>query len=68
VFAGNTSDSISFKTAVTRVREDFGIEKIVLVGDRGMITTTRIKELRELDGVDWITVVARPRDRRPGQR
>ena len=60
VFAGNTSDSISFKTAVTRVREDFGIEKIVLVGDRGMITTTRIKELRELDGVDWITALRAP--------
>ena len=60
VFAGNTSDSISFKTAVTHVREDFGIEKIVLVGDRGMITTTRIKELRELDGVDWITALRAP--------
>jgi hypothetical protein len=60
VFAGNTSDSISFKTAVARVREDFGIEKIVLVGDRGMITTTRIKELRELDGVDWITALRAP--------
>jgi transposase len=60
VFTGNTSDSISFTTAVTRVREDFGIEKIILVCDRGMITTTRIKELRELDGVDWITALRTP--------
>jgi transposase len=60
VFAGNTSDAISFKTAVARVREDFGIEKIILVGDRGMITTTRIKELRELDGMDWITALKAP--------
>jgi transposase len=60
VFAGNTSDAISFKTAVARVRDDFGIEKIILVGDRGMITTTRIKELRECDGMDWITALKAP--------
>jgi Transposase DDE domain len=60
VFAGNTSDALSFKTAVARVREEFGIERIVLVGDRGMITTTRITELRELDGMDWITALKAP--------
>jgi hypothetical protein len=60
VFTGNTSDAISFKTAVTRVREDFGIEKMILVGDRGMITTTRITELRQLDGMDWITALKAP--------
>jgi hypothetical protein len=60
VFAGNTSDAISFKTAVARVRDDFGIEKIILVGDRGMITTTRITELRECDGMDWITALKAP--------
>jgi hypothetical protein len=60
VFAGNTSDAISFTTAVARVRDDFGIEKIILVGDRGMITTTRIKELRECDGLDWITALKAP--------
>jgi hypothetical protein len=60
VFAGNTSDAISFKTAVARVRDDFGIEKIILVGDRGMITTTRITELRKCEGVDWITALRAP--------
>ncbi|MGH4014627.1 MAG: IS1634 family transposase [Pseudonocardiaceae bacterium] len=60
VFAGNTSDALSFKTAVTRVRADFGIEKIILVGARGMITTTRIIELRECAGMDWITVLRAP--------
>ncbi len=60
VFAGNTSDAISFKTAVARVRDNFGIEKIILVGDRGMITTTRIKELRECEGMDWITALRAP--------
>jgi len=60
VFAGNTSDALSFTTAVTRVRDDFGIEKIILVGDRGMITTTRITELRKCDGMDWITALRAP--------
>ncbi len=60
VFTGNTSDAISFKTAVARVRDNFGIEKIVLVGDRGMITTTRITELRQLEGMDWITALKAP--------
>ena len=55
VFAGNTSDPVSFKTAITRVRSDFGIGGLIMVGDRGMITGTRIDDLRKLDGMDWIT-------------
>src|SRR5260370_15815828 len=35
VFAGNTADPISFKTAITRVRDDFGISNLIMVGDRG---------------------------------
>ena len=36
------------------------MEKIILVGDRGMITTTRITELRKCEGVDWITALRAP--------
>src|ERR1035437_3997259 len=60
VFAGNISDPISFKTAITRVRDDFGIGNLVMVGDRGMITNTRIADLRELPGMDWITALRAP--------
>jgi hypothetical protein len=60
VFAGNTSDAVSFKTAITRVRDDFGIANLVLVGDRGMITKTRIAELRQRPGMDWITALRAP--------
>ena len=60
VFAGNTSDALSFKTAITRVRDDFGIANLILVGDRGMITKTRIAELRQLPGLDWITALRAP--------
>ena len=60
VFPGNTADPESFKTAITRVRDDFGIERLIMVGDRGMITGTRIGDLRELDGLEWITALKAP--------
>ncbi len=60
VFPGNTSDPESFKTAITRVRVGFGIERLVMVGDRGMITGTRISDLRKLDGMEWITALKAP--------
>jgi hypothetical protein len=60
VFPGATSDPESFKTAVTRVRADFGIERLIMVGDRGMITGTRIADLRKLEGMDWVTALKAP--------
>jgi transposase len=60
VFAGNTSDPESFKTAITRTRADFGIERLIMVGDRGMITGTRIDDLRKLEGMDWVTALRAP--------
>jgi hypothetical protein len=60
VFPGNTADPESFKTAITRVRRDFGIERLIMVGDRGMITGTRISDLRKLEGMDWITALKAP--------
>ena len=60
VFAGDTSDPESFKTAITKVRQDFGIERLIMVGDRGMITGTRIADLRKLPGMDWITALKAP--------
>ena len=44
--------------AVKRVRQDFGIEQLVMVGDRGMISSKAIEELRETtDGIGWITAL-----------
>jgi hypothetical protein len=42
------------------VREKFGLEQMIMVGDRGMITTARIKDLRELEGMAWITCLRHP--------
>jgi len=43
--------------AVHQLRNDFGIEQLVMVGDRGMISNKAIDELRETDGVGWITAL-----------
>jgi transposase len=60
VFPGNTSDPESFKTAISKARGGFGLTEIVFVGDRGMITKTRIAELRELEGAGWVTALKAP--------
>ena len=58
VFAGNTADPTTFTAQVNRLRRRFGIRRVVLVGDRGMITSKRIEEdLRDVDGLDWITAL-----------
>ncbi len=57
VHEGNTSDSRTFMPAVQKLRDDFGIERMVMVGDRGMISGKAIEELREADGIGWITAL-----------
>jgi transposase len=57
VHEGNVGDSTTLLPTVQRLREDFGVEQLVMVGDRGMISSKAIAELRELDGVDWITAL-----------
>ncbi|MFO8071987.1 MAG: IS1634 family transposase [Polyangia bacterium] len=57
VFKGNKSDSKTLLPQARRVHEDFGIERVVLVGDRGMISQKQIDVLRDEDGFDWITAL-----------
>lgn len=57
VFAGNTTDTTTVMDQVHKVKDRFGLERLVLVGDRGMIKQTRIEELRKMDGVDWISAL-----------
>ena len=49
VYDGNTSDSTTFIPAVTRLRDDFGLERMVMVGDRGMISQKAIDALRVMN-------------------
>jgi Transposase DDE domain len=60
VFPGNISDTTTFIEAVSMVAENFGLDDITMVGDRGMITNARIKELRTRAGMDWITALRAP--------
>lgn len=57
VHEGNVADSATFLPEVQRLREHFGIERLVMVGDRGMISSKAIAELRDTDGVGWITAL-----------
>jgi len=58
VFSGNTADPTTFTAQVNKLRKRFGITRVVLVGDRGMITSKRIDEdLRDVEGLDWITAL-----------
>jgi transposase len=57
VYEGNTSDASTLMPQVTQLREQFGLERLVLVGDRGMISHKAIGELRTLEGLAWITAL-----------
>jgi len=62
VFPGNTGDPKTLSSAVEKVCERFGLKRIVLVADRGLLTEARIEaELRPLEGkLDWITALRAP--------
>ena len=56
-FPGNTADPSTVASQVNRIRKRFGIDRIALVGDRGMLTTARIREDIEPAGLDWISAL-----------
>jgi hypothetical protein len=61
VFEGNTADPKTLTAQLTKLRERFHLTRLVLVGDRGMLTEKRIEdELRPIEGLDWITALRAP--------
>jgi hypothetical protein len=61
VFEGNVADPATLGAQIQKVRRRFGLQRVVLVGDRGMITEARIREdLQGVDGLDWITALRAP--------
>jgi transposase len=57
VYEGNVADSQTLLPELERVRERFGVEQLVMVGDRGMISNQAIATMQDTPGVDWITAL-----------
>jgi Transposase DDE domain len=60
VFEGNTGDPKTLATQIEKLKQRFGLDRVVLVGDRGMITDARIREELQPAGLDWITALRAP--------
>jgi len=61
VFEGNTGDPKTVPAQIQKLRERFRIARVVLVGDRGMLTDARLREdVRPIEGLDWITALRAP--------
>lgn len=61
ILPGNEGDRVAFPQAVQRSRNDFGMDSVIFVGDRGMIGGKVIDEvLRNEEGADWVTALASP--------
>src|SRR5690348_12896142 len=63
VFEGNTADPMTLSTQIDKLKERFGLSRVVLVGDRGMITSARIRDELRPAGLDWITALRAPQIR-----
>jgi transposase len=57
VHEGNVSDSSTLLPQVESLRKRFGIDQLVMVGDRGMIGHATIEQLRRMPGIDWISAL-----------
>jgi len=60
VYPGNTGDPTTVPAQVEKLRDRFGLSRIVLVGDRGMLTETQLVTLRRFPGVGWISALRGP--------
>lgn len=60
VFPGSTADPTAFTHAVTAVKDTFRLENMMMVGDRGMITSARVEALKKLGGIGWLTALRAP--------
>ena len=63
VFEGSTADPTTLATQIDKLKQRFGLSRVVLVGDRGMITSARIRAELAPAGLDWITALRAPQIR-----
>ena len=57
VVPGNTADPTAFEQIAVQMKTVFGVKEMVMVAGRGMITTARIRQLRDLGGLGWVTAL-----------
>jgi transposase len=57
VYAGNTGDPSTVSDQVEKLRQRFGLQRVVLVGDRGMLTQPQVEKLQKHPGLGWITAL-----------
>ena len=57
VYPGNTGDPTTVPDQVEKLRKNFGLRRVVLVGDRGMLTQTQIDKLSDYPGLGWISAL-----------
>jgi transposase len=57
VYPGNTADSTTIPDQIAKVRDKFSLKRVILVGDRGMLTQTQIDTLRQYPGLGWISAL-----------
>ncbi len=60
VFEGNTADPATLQSQIEKLKQRFQLQRMVMVGDRGMITNARIAEALRPAGLDWITALRAP--------
>jgi len=57
VYPGNTGDASTVSEQTEKLRERFGLNRMVLVGDRGTLTQTQLDKMKEGEGIGWITAL-----------
>src|SRR5262249_58433704 len=57
VYPGNTGDPATIPDQVERLRQRFALSRVVLVGDRGMLTQARIDALKDYPGLGWVSAL-----------
>jgi transposase len=57
VFEGNTADPLTLSAQIDKLKQRFDLQRVVMVGDRGLLTSARIEQTLRPAGLDWITAL-----------
>jgi Transposase DDE domain len=60
VFEGNTADPVTLSAQIDKLKQRFKLQRVVMVGDRGLLTSARIEQTLRPAGLDWITALRAP--------